>query len=567
MTNVNDIKSFFEGRMCDAYRFFGSRTIGDKTHFSVYAPGADRAFLKLGDKMLPMENNFGVWTCLTGEEVSGYRYVFEKDGCFFEKNDPFAFSVKNRVSEVYDISGISVPALKKKNEYMNIYELHIGSWQEGGSFSSVAESLGRYVSERGYNYVELMPVHFHPCVESWGYQATGYFAFQYGSPHDFAEFVAKMHSFGIGVIVDWVPGHFACDSFGLSAFDGTPLFESEDKALAYNRMWGSVNTDFSKPEVCSFFLSSACFLTDVFGIDGIRVDAVSNMIVKYFEGYRDNYTDGNINCAAVDFLRTFTGEMKKRNVLTVAEDCFGGLSATGIGGLGFDRVWNMGWFHDTVLYLSAPSVARVSLESFLLKPFGYMNNERYILPLSHDENVHGKKSVFGKLPDDNGRSYRLLLMYMTAFPGDKLTFSGTEYGAEDEWNGLSPQKKGILSSEIEKYCVLLNNLLSNEKSLQTGTCVMDGFENGVLKLTRYGDEEDDFLIFVFNFSNTGYDKYCVGIDRFTDYREMLVTSQERDLRIYSPVAYEADNKNFRTEVNLPPLCGLVLKPVFPGKKI
>lgn len=558
--------SYRSGKMCDAYRFFGSSKTDAGVDFTVWAPFCDRAFVKYGEKLVPMEKYGDIWYAEIPEEVTEYRYLFEKDGEVFEKNDPFAFSVNGRFKSVFcSIEGIKCEKAEIGAGPMKIYELHTGSWIKDGCFSSVSDSLPEYLSRNGYNYVELMPVHFHPCRDSWGYQAAGYFAFSYGKPQDFAEFVNKMHKYGIGVIVDFVPGHFANDSFGLSMFDGGCVFESDDESVSQNILWGSVNTDFSKGQVRSFMLSSACYLADVFGVDGIRVDALSNMLIKRFDGYRTEYNDGVINYPAVDFLKDLTYELKGRGVLTIAEDSAGGFSATG--DLGFDRVWNMGWFHDSFIFLSAPPSSRSVISQYILKPFEYMNNENYILPLSHDENVHGKRSVFGKLPKDNGRSFRLMLGYMAAFPGDKLWFSGTEAGAEGEWSVGVPFEKNRLSDALLDYSRQINNLLSSEKALWGKNCRILGFEDGILKFIRVNEsDEDDFLIFIFNFTDTGYDNYCVGIDRFTEFKEVFVTSGERMCRSYPPEAYSINENLFRTEVNLPPLCGIALKPEFSWKK-
>ena len=562
------IKEFSGGAMSDAYKVFGCHKSGDNTEFLVWAPNAESAYVKLGKTFIPMEKHDSVWFASVEGVCGEYRFVFESDGVRVEKNDPFAFSVSEKfMSEFCDFEGIVCNRMQNIPDYLNIYELHVGSWLENGSFVSIAQPLAEYVLENGYNYIELMPVNFHPCGESWGYQTGGYYALQYGSPSEFAYFINKIHENGIGVIVDWVPGHFACDSFGLSLFDGFPLFESEDNSLSENRLWGTVNTDFSKPEVCSFMLSSACYFTDVFGVDGIRVDAVSNMLLKRFEGYRMNTVDGDINYSAIEFLKNFNREMKKRGVITIAEDTACGISATRPLGLGFDRIWNMGWFHDMFVFLSAPPCVRSSIGGYIMKPFEYMNNERYILPLSHDENVHGKNSVFGKIYDDNGRSYRILLALMTAFPGDKLHFSGCEIVSKDEWDGRTPAVQNELSSDVLGFVRMLNSVISHEKSLQSQICEADRLDNGVLTFIRSNPEdEDDFLIFVFNFTDTGYDKYYIGIDRFADFEEIFVTSGERECRRYSPEAYGINNRNFRTEVNLPPLCGLALRPCFTGKK-
>ncbi len=567
ITKVPD--SFYKGTMCDAYKFFGSRQDDNGTDFLVWAPNACRAFVKVGARLVSMKKSGDLFYLHTDEYIKEYRYVFETDGKRSEKNDPFAHIVNNdHVSEVSDCAFPPCKRLGASAEHMNIFEVHLGSWaKKGEDMKALAQRLGDYALDMGYNFVELMPVTFHPFEGSWGYQTGGYFATSYGSPQEFAEFVHILHSKGLGVIADWVPGHFACDFFGLSEFDGTPLYESEDESLSQNRLWGTVNTDFSKPEVCSFMLSSACFLTDVLGFDGIRVDAVSNMLIKGFEGYRSGILQGDINIHALSFLKTFTHEMKKRGVITIAEDTAHGISATSPLSLGFDRVWNMGWFHDTTVFLSAPPKVRCELGQYLLKPFGYMNDEKYVLPVSHDENTCGKGTLLKKLPRDNGKSYRLLLSLMAAFPGDKLIFSGTEYAAQTEWDGASVQPQDTLSCDMLEFSKMLNHMIKGEACLRQGGCELQGFYDGVLIFTRQNpDDEDDFIIFVFNFSDIEYEKYLIGIDRFVDFEEIFISSGERKCRKYFPEGYELNNKNFRTEINLPPLCGLGLRPLYPWKK-
>ncbi len=563
--NINAAKHSLLSGECDyAYKFLGSFQKNGKTKFRVYAPNADKCSVKAFGQTFEMVKKGGFFFLETGIDICSYTYIIEKDGKVFEKTDPFSFH-KNQVWK----DEIKTPsALEKMPDNLRIYELHAGSWIEKGNFAEIGDKLAEYVKAQGYNCVELMPVHSHPCNDSWGYQTGGYFSFQYGTPSDFADLVDKLHKAEIAVIVDFVPGHFAIDAEGLSLFDGTHLFEADDPEIAENKLWGTFNTDFEKPFVRSFMLSSASYLADVFKIDGIRVDAVSNMLFKGFEGYGSICFDDRFNIGAVEFIKTFTDCMRKKGVLTIAEDCPGLMSATKsphIGGLGFDRVWNTGWYHDTVTFMSAPPNVRPVLSSYIRKTFDYMNNEKYILPLSHDENVHGKRSIYSKFPDDGGSSFRLFMTYMASFPGDKLMFMGTDAGLTAEWDGKALGADEPHSQSVREFCQKLNQILSENSSAFLGFELIS-FENGVLSFLRKGSDRDDFLLFVFNFTDTEYPEYSIGTDRFVDFREILVTSDRRKTCVSYPDVTSWDNRLFRTKVNLPPLCGLILKPDFSWKK-
>lgn len=556
--NINNEKrEFLDGKSCCAYKLLGSVSRGGSTEFRVWAPNADRCFVSSGGKKIEMQRDGGFFHIKTSADFSkGYRYLIEKNGDIFEKNDPFAFSVNGeRLSEVVSVDGIKPDIWRKNCGVMRIFEVHAGA-----GFDFLSKTLPSYIKKLGFTHAELMPVFSHPCVESWGYQATGYFSFEYGSPQSFAALVRAFHEEGMGVIIDLPLGHFANDFYGLGRFDGTPLFESADETVSQNRLWGTVNTDFGKPAARSLMLSSACFLADVFGIDGIRVDAAANMIFDRFDGYGSFGGADDINISALEFLRALTNEMRKRNVITIAEDSSTVISSTApaaLGGLGFDRKQNLGWYHDTSVYFSAPPYVRGTLGDYILKPFSYMNGENYLLPVSHDENSHGKGTLASRLKDE--KNQKLMLFYMYASKGDKLLFDGCERGAVSEWNpgaegrGETPGIAGFVS-KLNRVC--------DELAPLSGECGEPNFSEGVLTFSRFGTGEDDFVIAAVNTSDTDFEDFRIGVDRFTDFRTVISTDESLEGLVYKPMAFSAGGHMFSVSVKLPALSGVLLKPDF-----
>ncbi len=558
-------QNFLDGNNCHAYKLLGSKKCGDGARFCVWAPNADKCFVKFGTKTVEMsrDGEFFHISMEKGDFSGGYRYIIEKNGSVFEKNDPFAYSVnKNGFSEIASLEGIEPVRLKPDCKIMRIFEVHAGTY--GKDFDSLAKTLPSYVKSLGFTHVELMPFFSHPCKESWGYQVTGFYSFEYGSAQSFSRLVNELHKEGIGVIADLPIGHFATDSFGLCRFDGTALYESEDKTLSENRLWGTINTDFEKPGVRSFMLSCACFLTDVFGIDGIRVDAVSNITFKRFDGYGSFGFDGDFSQSGIEFLRRLTGEMRKRGVITFSEDSSAQISSTApayLGGLGFDRKQNLGWYHDASVYFSAPPYIRNNIVNYLLKPFSYMNDESFVLPVSHDENTCGKGTTALRLKDEENQKLFLFYLYMSK--GDKLLFDGCERGATKEWNPGAKDRGETVG--IKGFVKRLNNLCDELLPL-SGTCGKPFFRDGVLYFERFGDDEDDFITAVINTSKNDFNGFSVGVDRFADFHAVFSTHEFLEGAVYTPCARETDGRMFSVSVKLPPFSALILKPVYIWKQ-
>ncbi len=503
-----DFYHFYTGKEFEAQEYLGAHIYCGGTTFRTFAPSAKHIAV-IGEfngwTETPMnrvyDGNF--WECSIEGALAGmmYKYrIYKQDGSFIDHADPYAFYSEVRpasASIIYDRSKNKFNdekwMKKRKNmmqEPLNIYELHFGSWrkkteEEDGwySYRELAELLVPYLKENGYNYVELMPLSEYPCDASWGYQATGYFSptSRYGTPGELAGFVDYCHQNDIGVILDFVPVHFAVNDYALWNYDGTALFEYPNSAVGVNE-WGSCNFMHSRGETCSFLQSAAYYWLKEYHFDGLRMDAVGNLI--YWQG-----DTGRGECKpAISFLQVMNQGLKQRfpEVMLIAEDSSSWIGVTKPvqeGGLGFDYKWDLGWMNDTLAYFSMPPQYRSGNYHKLTFSMQYFYDEHFLLPLSHDEVVHGKATILQKMGTEYERKFpqaRAMYMYMYAHPGKKLNFMGNEIGQLREWDERREQDWCILEypvhDEFHRFMKELNQCYLNNPALSRNDYNREGFQ-------------------------------------------------------------------------------------------
>ncbi|MCR1898970.1 1,4-alpha-glucan branching protein GlgB [Irregularibacter muris] len=604
-----EISLFNQGKHFTSYNFLGAHRVKyldrEGINFTLWAPNAKEVRI-IGDfnawqgKGFEMQNvqSSGIWTIFISElkEEDLYKYeLITQQGEIKRKADPYGFYSEvrpNTASKIFSLN--SYPwqdgeYMKNKqppyDQPLNIYELHLGSWKrkdkgEFITYREAAEEVIPYVVQMGYTHIELLPLMEHPFDGSWGYQITGYFSVtsRYGHPNDFKYFVEQCHLQGIGVILDWVPGHFCKDEHGLYQLDGSPLYEHHDLGLSQNHQWGTAVFDFEKPQVRSFLISNAVFWFERYHIDGLRVDAVSYML------YLDQGREGK-NLAAIDFLKTLNKVIFHHypEALMIAEDSSAWPLVTApvhFGGLGFNYKWNMGWMNDILKYMQKRPESRKEYHQLITFSITYTFSENFLLPLSHDEVVHGKKSLLDKMPGDYWQKFaglRLLYSYMYAHPGKKLLFMGGEFGQFIEWDHDKELDWFLLDYDMHKkmqsFVKTLNHFYKAEKTLYQWDHKAEGFqwinhqdhEQSVFSFIRR-NKEGDFLLGIFNFTPTPYRQYKMGIPERGIYKEVLNSDDEKfggshwiNKGEIKSIEGEWHNCPHYIELSIPPLGAIYMK--------
>jgi 1,4-alpha-glucan branching enzyme len=575
-----DLHLFNEGSHRRLYDRMGAHITemrGKKgVHFAVWAPQA-RAVSVIGDfnawdaKKTPMSSlsNSGVWATFVPGLEAGCIYKFHIESELLslpaQKSDPFAFATEMRprtASVVYDLDhyawGDSAWLSKrKKQEHLtgpvSIYEVHLGSWmrvpEEGNRFMTyreLAEKLTRYVKDMGYTHIELMPITEHPLDASWGYQVTGFFAptSRFGTPDDFRYLIDTLHQNDIGVILDWVPSHFPRDGHALGLFDGSHAYEHADPRLGEHKDWDTYIFNYGRYEVSNFLISNALFWLDKYHLDGLRVDAVASMLYRDYarkDGeWLPNQYGGNESLEAIDFLRKLNEIIYAEypHTMTIAEESTAWPHVsrpTYVGGLGFGFKWDMGWMHDTLEYMQSDPVYRKFHHNKLTFRAIYQYSENFVLPLSHDEVVYGKRSLLSKMPGDDWQKFanlRLLYGYMYSLPGKKLLFMGGDIGQWNEWYFEQSLDWHVLDNPFNKglqnYCRDLNTQYKEIPALHAGDCQTWGFEwvdcqdveQSVLIFLRKTKSDDPVLVCC-NFTPVPRYDYLVGVPRDGYWKEII----------------------------------------------
>ncbi len=613
----DDAHLWQEGRHFQCYEKLGAHPNQQGTWFATWAPNADGVSV-IGDfndwnpDADPMRRTeAGLWEVHVRGARPGQHYKFQiqHQGHQSDKTDPYAFAMEPPTGSAmeglascivdfdYDWNDADWMDQRKgpsgTGEPLSIYEVHLGSWrrhQDGYSLSyrEIAEPLADHVEDLGFTHVEFMPLAEHPYYGSWGYQIVGYFAptFRYGDPGDLMYLIDYLHQRGIGVIVDWVPGHFATDPQGPVNFDGTPLYEYEDPQMRHHPDWGTYVFDYVKPGVKNFLIANALFWMEQYHIDGLRVDAVASMLYRDYsrgDDWTPNIYGGRENLEAIDLLKLFNEQVYAHypEAITLAEEstAWPGVSQpTFHGGLGFLYKWNMGWMHDTLEYMEHDPVHRQHHHDELTFPLMYAFSEKFMLPLSHDEVVHGKGSLWDKMPGDDWQkaaNLRLLYTHMFGHPGKKLLFMGDEFGQRREWDhdgsvdwhlAGDPLHEGVMNWVRD-----INHLYQEHPALWNDE--PDRFEwidfgdrsQSIITYRRTSGDED--LIFVLNFTPVPRHNYRIGVPEGGSWRERLNSDADTygGSGVGNDDAIETDDlahhgRPVSLSLSLPPLGALILEP-------
>ena len=609
----------FQAGICyDIYEKLGAHPMTvqgvEGVNFAVWAPNALRVsvvgdFNRWDGRTCQMHClDSGIFELFIPGLKAGDLYKYEikaKGGLTYLKADPYANAAQMRpdtasvVADLRDYEWQDQEWMRTRGEKqgyqdpMFIYEVHLGSWKkpkegekEFYNYRELAPLLAEYVKDMGYTHVELMPVMEHPLDESWGYQVTGYYAptSRYGSPQDFMYFMDYMHREGIGVILDWVPAHFPRDTFGLSAFDGTCLYEHQDPRKGFHPHWGTLIYNYGRPEVKNFLIANALFWADKYHADGIRMDAVASMLYLDY-GKQDgewvaNIYGGNENLEAIEFLKHLNSIFKKKypSALLIAEESTAWPKITGDledEGLGFDYKWNMGWMNDFLNYMKYDPVYRGSHHDELTFSMIYNYSERFLLSLSHDEVVHGKGTLVQKMPGEYEQklsNLRLAYGYLTAHPGKKLLFMGQEFGQDMEWDEKKELDWEALEypahTQMKDYMKALLHLYRSCPALYRDDFKTEGFEwinclaweKNLLVFRRKTEKEEDTLLVVCNFSNVVYEDYQVGVPYAGKYKEIFNSDSavyggagNVNPRVKMSRDQECDERKQSIKIKVPPL--------------
>ncbi|MEG1461761.1 1,4-alpha-glucan branching protein GlgB [Anaerorhabdus sp.] len=607
MTYTTIIESFHQGHAIDSYKLFGAHfayEAKEGVRFTVYAPNAKEVQIIGGFNGWDGENHLmerttdtGVWSLFIPglKEWETYKYrITSWDGKILDKSDPYAFYSETRpqtASKIVNLDEIvwkdqkwMKQRTKNIDKPMNIYEVHAGSWKryEDGQWFNYLElekQLIPYVKEKGFTHIELMPLGEHPFDGSWGYQAIGYFSCtsRYGNPKEFAHFVDACHRNGIGVIMDMVPVHFVKDSHGLREFDGKPVYEYKNPSDA-NSQWGTCNFDLWSEEVRSFLISSAGFWCDVYHIDGIRIDAVANMI--FWEGNKDRGT----NDGALTFMRRMNYYLNKEypSVMIIAEDSSDYPKVTQSpldSGLGFDYKWDLGWMNDTLSYYAKDPIYRKYHHNNLSFSMAYFYSEKFILPLSHDEVVHGKKTIVDRMWGDYDQKFsqvRNLYIYMMTHPGKKLSFMGNELGMfrefdesrECDWFLLNyPRHDSFLRfyEDLNKIYLHHECLSKNDYDNKSFKWIdADNADQSIYSF--YRESKDEILVTILNMTPVALEEFKLGVPYKGTYTELI--NSERDIYDgcnmcnFKPIRSKKDKMNNlenSIHVRLAPFGGIILR--------
>ena len=620
-----DVSLFKNGTHYNLFDKFGSHTVtvdGVKgTYFAVWAPSANKVSV-IGDfnywtdgehELNVRWDSSGIWEGFIPHVGHGtlYKYKIHSNnfGIITEKADPYGrlcekppktASVVQKYSTYKWEDTAWMSYRKDKNGLdrpYSVYEVHLESWKKKDgvqnlSFRELANDLVKYVNQMGFTHVELMPVMEYPYSPSWGYQVTGYYApsARFGTPDDFKYLVDQFHKHDIGVILDWVPSHFPEDAHGLGNFDGSNLYEHPDPKKGYHQDWKSLIFNYGRAEVKAFLISNAVYWMQEFHIDGLRVDAVASMLYLDYSRedgeWEPNEFGGRENLEAIEFIKAFNKEIYARfeGVQTIAEESTAYTGVTkpiDIGGLGFGMKWMMGWMHDTLEYFSKDAVYRKYHQNEITFSLAYAYSENFMLPLSHDEVVYGKKSLIYRMPGDEWQRFanlRTLLGYMFTHPGTKLLFQGAEFGQTEEWNFQQSLDWHLLQFEphnkMQAFMKDLNELYKTEPALYEKAFSYEGFEwialddseNSVISYIRKGHDSINDLIVLCNFTSVLRENYVIGVNSKQNLKEIFNSDlskyygsgvQNAETIKVSTKSYH--NKKYSAKITLPPMSMVVLK--------